>query len=235
MQKLMKNWIFTLITFVLMAFLAVLLFLDGFDVGGLHIADRMLYLVAAVALVIYTAFVIFPLVMRYSGVLRAFVLGEIAVLLIAALAHICMEWFKVPLVSSMEVCAVLGLALWLRATVEIVHAYLSGADGEGARVPLWKLLFYVLLAAVGVWQVASPLISDKDFIFAIGAAAGVMALLFAIVTLSNYKASAPLRAAKKQKKEARESTEVTSGELPAADGELAALAENNEESEAKED
>jgi hypothetical protein len=225
MQKLMKNWIFTLVGCILLAILATFMFLDGFDVGGLHVVDRMLHLVAAGALVIYTAFVLFPLVGRYGGVLRIFVLGEIAVLLLVALAHACVEWVAVPLICSMEVCAVLGLALWLRATVEIVHAYLSGASGEG-RVPLWRLLLCVFLSAVGVWQMADPLIADKHFAFAIGTAAAVMALLFAGVTISNRRASAPARAAKKKERE--EKAGDVSGELSAAE-DTAALPATTEE------
>ena len=201
MQKLMKSWIFTMIACALLLILATLMILDGFDVGGLRIADRMIHLVVALALVIYVGFTLFPLTVRYRGILRGFVLGEIAVLLLTAFAHICMEWITVPVISDMQVCAVLGLALWLRAVVETVHAYVSGV-GENApkRMPLWKLLLYILLAAVGVWQMARPLISDRTFIFVIGGAAGVMAILFGFITYSNRKASAPAREAKKQKK-----------------------------------
>ena len=148
MQKIMKNWVFTLITCILLAILSVLMFLDGFDVGGLHIGSRLIHLVAAIALALYVIFALFPLSWRYKGILRFFVIGEIVLLALTAVAHICMEWFVIPLISSLEVCSVLGLALWLRGAVEIVHAYLSVADGENEkRVPLWKLLCYILLCA----------------------------------------------------------------------------------------
>lgn len=232
MQKLMKNWIFTMITCALLAILATLMILDGLDVGGLRIADRMIHLVVAIALVIYVAFTLFPLTVRYRGVLRAFVLGETAVLLLTAFAHICMEWIDVPLISSMQVCAVLGLALWLRAVVETVHAYFSGV-GECApkRMPLWKLLFYILLAAVGVWQMARPLISDRTFIFVIGGAAAVMAVLFGCITYTNRKASAPAREAKKKKKAAERaalSAATAAAALPAATKEQAAPTEGEQ-------
>jgi uncharacterized membrane protein HdeD (DUF308 family) len=198
MQKLMKNWIFTLITCILLAVLAVLTFLDGFDVGGLHIGDRIIHLVAAIALALYTVFAIFPLTVRYKGVLRAFVIGEIVILALTAVAHVCMEWFMIPLISDLEVCAVLGLAIWLRGAVEIVHAYLSGEEqGIKPRVPLWKLLAYILLCAVGVWQLIAPIISDRSFIFVIAAAATVMAVIFGSLTYTNRKAGAEERKKKK--------------------------------------
>ena len=233
MKKLMRNWIFTMIACILMAILAALMILDGFDVGGLHIADRMLHLVAAVALVIYVVFALFPLLIRCCGVLRAFVLGEIAILLLTALAHACAEWIAVPLIGDIEICTVLGLALWLRATVEIVRAYLSGAGDDATRVPLWKLLVCILLAAAGVWQMASPLISDRAFIFAIGAAAGVMAILFALVTLSNRKVTAPARAEKKRQREEKKAA-LAAALVSEADA-PAALAEKSEENKPKED
>ncbi len=204
MQKLMKNWIFTLITCILLTALAVLTFLDGFDVGELHIGDRIIHLMAAIALSLYVVFALFPLTVRYKGALRPFVIGEIVILAITAVAHVCMEWFTIPLISDLEVCAVLGLAIWLRGAVEIVHAYLSAAAKEPkARVPLWKLLVYILLCAVGVWQLITPIISDRSFIFVIAVAATVMAVIFGCITYVNRKAGAAERKARKAEKLAK--------------------------------
>lgn len=204
MQKLMKSWIFTLITCALLAALAVLTFLDGFDVGGLHIGDRIIHLMAAISLSLYVIFALFPLTVRYKGALRPFVIGEIVILAITAVAHVCMEWFMIPLISDLEVCAVLGLAIWLRGAVETVHAYLSAADTDAKkRVPLWKLLAYILLCAVGVWQLIAPIISDRSFIFVIAVAATVMAVIFGCLTYMNRKAGAEERKKKKAEKLAK--------------------------------
>ena len=204
MQKIMKNWVFTLITCILLTVLAVLMFLDALDVGGLHIGSRLIHLLAAISLTLYLIFAIFPLSWRYKGTLRIFVIGEIVLLALTAVAHICMEWFVVPLISSLQVCSVLGLVLWLRGAVETVHAYLSNADGEnGKRVPLWRLLCYILLCAVGVWQLIKPTISDRSFIFVIATAAAVMAIIFACLTASNRKAGEAERKAKKAEKLAK--------------------------------
>ena len=123
MQKLMRKWIFTLITCILLTVLAVLMFLDGFDIGGLYIGGRLIHLVAAIALLLYVIFALFPMMVRYKGILRIFVIGEIAILALTAVAHIFVGWFRIPLISSLEVCSVLGLALWLRGCMETVHAY----------------------------------------------------------------------------------------------------------------
>jgi hypothetical protein len=207
MQKIMKNWVFTLITCILLTILAALMFLDGFDVGGIHIGSRLIHLVAAIALALYVIFAIFPLSVRYKGTLRIFVLAEIALLALTAVAHLCMEWFMIPLISSLEVCSVLGLSLWLRGAVETVHAYLSAADEDPKnRIPLWKLLCYILLCAVGVWQVIAPTVSDRSFIFVIAVAATVMAGIFAWMTAANRKADEAERKAKKAEKLARKQT-----------------------------
>ncbi len=201
MQKLMKNWIFTLITCILLSILAVLMFLDGFDVGGLHIGDRIIHLMAAISLSLYVIFALFPLTVRYKGALRPFVIGEIVILAITAVAHVCMEWFVIPLISDLEVCSVLGLAIWLRGAVEIVHAYFSASNADPKkRVPLWKLLAYILLCAVGVWQLIAPIISDRSFIFVIAVAATVMAVIFGCLTYMNRKAGAEERKKKKAEK-----------------------------------
>ena len=201
MQKLMKNWVFTLITCILLAILSVLMFLSGFEVAGIRIGRNIIHIVAGVALALYTVFALFPLVARYRGALQGFVLGEVIILLVTAAAHLCMEFFAIPLLSDLQVCSVLGLALWLRGVVETVHAYLSASDADvKKRIPLWKLLCYILLSAVGVWQLVKPLVSDSVFIFVIGAISGVMGLIFAYATAANRKATADVRAAKKAAK-----------------------------------
>ena len=124
----MKNWIFTMITCILMAVLAVLMFLSGFRVGGMHIGNDVLHIVAAVALTIYVIFTLFPLVARHRGALQGFVIGEIIILLLTAVAHVIMNFdIHIPLLYNLQVCSVLGLALWLRGVVERKSAFRSGA------------------------------------------------------------------------------------------------------------
>ena len=201
MQKLMKNWIFTMVTCILLAVLAVLMFLSGFKVGGMHIGNDILHIVAAVALTIYVIFALFPMIMRYRGVLQGFVIGEVAILLLTAVAHVIMNFdIHIPLLYNLQVCSVVGLALWLRGVVETVHAYLSNAGEGQKRIPLWQLLCYILLSAVGVWQLVNPLVEDKVFIFVIGVAATVVAAIFGYATAMNRKATADERRAKREQR-----------------------------------
>ena len=199
MQKMMKSWVFTLIVCILLAMFAVLMFLSGFKAGGLHIGQSILHLIVAVGLVIYAIFTLCPMVVRCRGILQIFVFGELVILLLTAAAHVLVNYgIKIPLLVGLEVFSVVGLALWLRGAVETVHAYLSNAaERSEERVPLWRLLCYILLCAVGVWQLVDPLISDDVFIFLIGAAAALCAALFGYFTAMNRKATAEVRRAKK--------------------------------------
>ena len=200
MQKLMKSWVFTLIVCILLAMFAALMFLSGFKVGGLHIGKSILHVIVALGLAIYAVFTLCPMVVRCRGILQAFVFGELSLLLLTATAHVLVNFgIEIPLLAKLKICSVVGLALWLRGAVETVHAYLSNAaERSEERVPLWRLLCYILLCAVGVWQLANPLISNDDvFIFLIGAAAALCAALFGYFTAMNRKATAEVRRAKK--------------------------------------
>jgi hypothetical protein len=213
----MKNWIFTLITCILLAILGVLMFLSGFEVGGMHIGRDIIHIVAAVALVLYTVFALFPLVVRYRGILQGFVMGEVVILLLTAVAHIFMEYFAIPILSDLAVCSVLGLALWLRGAVETVHAYLSMREEDvKKRIPLWRLLLYILLSAVGVWQIAKPLVSDRVFIFVIGTISFIVAVIFGYATAMNRKAGADARLAKKAEKQKRKAEKKAAKVAPVA-------------------
>ena len=206
MQKLVKNWIFTLIVCILLAMFAVLLVIDNLGLlGERYVAYSVLHVLTAVALAVYVVLALCPMVPRYkNGSGRLFLLIEIAVLLVTVVSQIGVEFFRdLPLLSDLPVCSVLGLALWLRASVLTLRAYLlqgiaanvplvaeqtdAPAPADPVRVPLWRVCLYILLGAVGVWQMVSPLIKDKHIVYGIAAAAAVFATIFAVLTVQNQK------------------------------------------------
>ena len=65
----------------------------------------------------------------------------------------------------------------------------------------WRIV--ILLCAVGVWQLITPIISDRSFIFVIAVAATVMAVIFGCITYVNRKAGAAERKARKAEKLAK--------------------------------
>ncbi|MBE6701958.1 MAG: hypothetical protein E7585_00885 [Ruminococcaceae bacterium] len=126
MQKLIKNWIFTLITCVLLVVLALVLVLDLNGVfGEKYYATTFVNLLAAVALIIYIAIGLAPMVAYYRGKALAFLLAEMGILVIVILALLGVEFFGLFSKWDMQVVSVLGLALWLRCTVLIIRAYLQ--------------------------------------------------------------------------------------------------------------
>ena len=213
MEKLMKNWIFTLVICILLSILAVLMILGALDVKGVNYAKQVLHLIAAVILVLYTIFAIIPMLPRYRGVSRAFLVFEIALLLLTAVAQASMEIesMHIPVLSEMPVFSVFGLAMWLRGAVATVHAYLlqgtvHTAEQDDAkkdkRTPLWAVCCLILLSAVGVWQMVRPLIADKNLLWFIGVVSAVAAALFGYATAKNRGG----KGGKKKKKKSEEST-----------------------------
>ncbi|MBQ2773484.1 MAG: hypothetical protein IJF45_03960 [Clostridia bacterium] len=203
MQKLMKNWVFTMITCILLSVLMVIMLLGAFEVKGFTLAQDILHLLVAVVLGIYIIFTLFPMIVHYRGVPQLFVGVEIVLLIIAIVALVFAQ-VNVPFFSSLQVCSVVGLAIWLRGAVEIIHAYTLQATQNKKKTPLWALCLYILLSAFGVWQMANPTIEDKHFLFVIGGISLVMAVIFGYATAQNRKAA---YGGKKKKKKAKKGSE----------------------------
>ena len=180
MEKLMKNWIFTLIICMLLTILAVLMILGALDV--MSFAKDVLHLVAAVILALYIAFVLIPLLPRYQGTARAFLVGEIALLILTVIAQASMQAVRIPGLSGLAIFSVFGLALWLRGAVATIRAYLT--QGEN-RPALWMVCCFIIVSAIGVWQMVRPLIADKHLLWFIGIVSVVAAVLFGYATAKN--------------------------------------------------
>lgn len=218
MQKLFKNWIFTLITCILLSMLAVVMFLGALDLKGFTLANDILHLLVAVALVLYLIFAVFPLFVRYRGASLAFLAGEVALLVLVIVGQTCTQFVDVPLFADMPVCSVLGITLWLRGVVEMIHAFLVRRLEGVKQLPLWGFCLYMALASLGIWQVASPTVPDKYFLFVIGTVAAVVATIFGVFTAQNRRALPP-RAKKQKPQEAPTAPVVPAieeGEVPKA-------------------
>ncbi len=187
MQKLMKNWIFTMIVCILLTLLTAVMLLGAFEVKGFTLAQDILHLLVAVMLAIYMIFTLFPLIARYRGVMRVFVGVEIMLLILTVVALVFAQ-INMSFFSSLQVCSVVGLAIWLRGAVEIVHAYTLQSSENKKKMPLWALCLYILLCSLGVWQMAKPTVSDKHFLFVIGAFSLGTVVIFGYATAQNRRA-----------------------------------------------
>ena len=125
MQKLIKNWIFTLVTCILLAIFAVLLFLDNCGLmGERYIAVTFIHALAGVGLIIYVILALCPLVPKYKNkICRIFLFVEILLLLVTAVSQLGLAVFNIPWLSDLEVFSILALAVWLRTFVLIVRGY----------------------------------------------------------------------------------------------------------------
>ena len=210
MQRIMKNWIFTLIVCALLLILSVLMLLDGVGVGDLYIGQQIIHILTAVGLLLYVIFAVIPLVPRYrhKGV-RGFLILEIVVLLLTVFAQAFSADIPIPFFSDMQACSVVGLALWLGSAMQLIRAYLVKGIEEQKQVPLWLFCVYLLLGAVGVWQIVDPLIENRYFSFVIAGIALVFAVIFGVFTVQNRKA---LPKKPKKEKAGADATPVT--ELP---------------------
>ena len=190
-----------------------------------------MHLLVAIVLAIYMVFTLFPLLKRRGGVVRVFVGVEIALLVLTIVGLVCAQ-VNVPFFSSLQVCSVVGLAIWLRGAVEIIHAYRLQGTAAQKKVPLWALCLYILVSAFGVWQMAAPSIPDRYFLFVIGAISAVMAAIFGYATAQNRRAGSEKREKKKKEKAAKKQAQTE--KVPAlpekAEEQPAALAaaENND-------
>ncbi len=185
MQNMMKNKIFTLVLAVLQALLAVFFLLGALRVRKLDFARDVLRLFSALMLLFYVVLVLLRPFLAEENKQRKTVCGiEIAFLLVVVLGLIASQFlFDVPFFGAVPVCAAVGLVLAARGTVGLLHAYF----GE-QKMPLYRYCLFLLLTAVGVWQVAKPAIPDKYFLFFLSFTALLVAGFFAVLTVLNFKA-----------------------------------------------
>lgn len=243
MQKVMKNWIFTLIIGVLLLALAAWLILDVTVIGewSNFASIRFLNYLTAAVLVLYTAIGLIPMFTYYRGKNIFFLIGEIVLTLAMAAVFVIVEIKLVDWIPQVNPCQAFGLALWLRMSVMIVRAYLQqdpppvesrpvliAADEEDpekvarrrkkekritARTPLWALCLLILASALGVWQMSAPLLNEEGCVWAIAIVAAAFVVVFTVLTVQN------IMALPKKPKKAADEEEAAEAEdaLPAAE------------------
>lgn len=194
MQKLMKNWIFTLTTAIVLALLALLMILDGAGVADRFFTQSIIHEITAVFIIFYIVLVLGPMIPRYQRLVRYFALAEIALLALVVLGVFVNMIGDIRWIEKWVLCSVVGFAIWLRSAVEMINAYLRTGTEE-KRMPLWRFGLYILIAAVGVWQMADPFISNRYLIFPIAVLTLLIAAGLGILTVRNRKKRAPKSAA----------------------------------------
>lgn len=201
MKKILNNRIAALVIAVLLLLFAVAFLLGALEVRAFSFMRDVLRLLAAAVLAVYAVLFLGSRARVREGVAQKLIIGEMAVLFLLALAQALVQFFELPLFSSMQVCAVLGFAVALRFALEIVMAYLAKTAVGGT--PIWLFCLYLLGFGFGVWQMASPAVRDKHFLFVLASFSLLGAAVFAFFAVksfrSNRKAGAPKVLGKKDR------------------------------------
>ncbi len=93
---------------------------------------------------------------RSNGVVKVLTIIEFVILSLIALGCI-LQQFKVINVGG--ACAILGLALWCRGTVELFRAYYH-QKGNNDKYPIWWLVIAIVLVTFGTYIFAKPIFQD---------------------------------------------------------------------------
>ncbi|MBR2295982.1 MAG: hypothetical protein IKA43_01080 [Clostridia bacterium] len=119
---------------------------------GAKLIDTLL----AVAILYYVIIYLFRRVKSSSGAIQILIVVEIVLLSLIALG-LLLSQFKI--ISISDPCQVLGVALWLRGTIELVRAYYYRGASSKMKYSLLSLAIAILMVSVGVYIFARPVLS----------------------------------------------------------------------------
>ncbi len=113
-------------------------------------------IICAAILLYLGLYLVKKIMQRNNNVVKILTIIEFVVLAIVALGCV-LQQFNVIRVGGP--CAILGLALWCRGSVEIFRAYYH-QKGNNEKYPLWWLVVALALVTFGVYLFAKPLFSE---------------------------------------------------------------------------
>lgn len=118
---------------------------------------QIINILIAVVIVLYLVFfLIKKLRKRQKGVILVLTIVEFVLLALVALGCV-LQQFKIINVGG--ACAIFGLALWCRGSVELFRAYYH-QRGDNDRFPIWWLVISIAFVSFGAYLFAKPLFQD---------------------------------------------------------------------------
>ncbi|MDE5546128.1 MAG: hypothetical protein K2I88_01555 [Anaeroplasmataceae bacterium] len=119
---------------------------------------RIINMIICACIILYLClFLVKKILARSNSVVKVLTIIEFALLALIALGCV-LQQFKVINITN-GACAILGLAMWCRGTVEIFRAYYH-QRGNNDRYPVWWLVIAVALVSFGVYFYIKPPFQD---------------------------------------------------------------------------
>lgn len=148
-----------------LAVVAALLFAPFWKDTDVFFSDwgrTALNLMIAAVLLVYLFTFLLPKILHGSrGAVLVLTLVEFLAIFLIALGCVLSQ-FKVINISG--ACAILGLCLFCRGTVEIFRAYYY-RGGNSRPYPVWWLAVAILMVAFGTYCFARPLFTDEQILW----------------------------------------------------------------------
>lgn len=194
MQKLMKNWIFTLVIAVILLCFGVIMFTP--------LGEDAMSILVAVGAVIYMVLVLADNVIHYDGKLRIFAVIELLLVAVLVVGLVVEDYRLIPLDG---VSGSVGAIMWLRAFVEVLHGYylqenvgrakaeapVGGAVelGKVEHFKLGRMLICIAVLSVGVALICADSSEIEEYIrFSIAIISVLLGAAMAFVTYKNRAA-----------------------------------------------
>ena len=150
--------------------------------------NQILYILIAAVIIAYLALFLFKKIRKANKrVIQVLTIVEFSLLSLIALGCIFSQ-FKIINISG--ACAIFGLALWARGSVEIFRAYYYRSDTK-EQYPVWYLALSIAMVTFGTYCFAKPFISDLVILWLFVSVLIVVGLLLLVLGLNN-KASKKL-------------------------------------------
>ena len=144
--------------------------------------NQILYILIAGVIILYLALFLFKKVKHASKrVIQVLTIIEFSLLSLSALGCIFSQ-FKI--INITGACAIFGLALWARGSVEIFRAYYYRADSK-EHYPVWYLALSIAMITFGTYCFAKPFISDLVILWLFVSGIIVLGLSLLILGLNN--------------------------------------------------
>ncbi len=156
---------------------------------------QIVNIIICACIILYLALFLFKKVMgRANSVVKILTIIEFVVLALIALGCILQQCRVFNIGGA---CAILGLVLWCRGTVEVFRAYYH-QKGNNEKYPIWWLVVAIVMMTFGTYIYAKPLFSDVVILWIFV----VLILLVSIILIADGILAKPVSNKEKKSKKA---------------------------------